>query len=118
MYFCCGSLENAMSHAEPEPSVRFAMNASFTKVPSGLNTWIRSFTRSQTYNKRSTERSAQCTGLRNCWAGGASAMAFILAGFRVEHNHAVIAVPVGDINFIRLFVDEGLRRQAQVLDII
>src|SRR5476649_2242196 len=72
MYFCCGSFENAMSHADPEPSVSLLKNASFTNVPSGLNTWMRSFTRSQTYNSRSTERSAQCTGFRNCCAGGAA----------------------------------------------
>ena len=32
---CSGSLENAMSQAEPEPNVFLAKNASLTKVPSG-----------------------------------------------------------------------------------
>ncbi len=48
MYFCAASFENAMSHAEPSPGVFFAMKTSFTNVPSGLKTWMRSFTRSQT----------------------------------------------------------------------
>src|SRR3954452_24804490 len=45
------------------------MNTSFTNVPSLRNTWMRSFTRSQTYTKPSFETITQCTVL-NCFDGG------------------------------------------------
>src|SRR5215217_9765896 len=71
MYFCCGSFENAISQTEPAAFVFFATNISLTYVPSERKTWIRSLTRSHTYTKPSLDGSAQCTGLRNCFAGGA-----------------------------------------------
>ena len=37
-----------MSQTEPERSVFFSKNASFTNVPSFRNTWMRSFARSHT----------------------------------------------------------------------
>ena len=72
MYFCSGSREKAMSHVDPSPSVRGAIRTSSTNVPSFWKTWIRSLGRSHTYTKPSSEGSAQCTGVRNCWMSGAS----------------------------------------------
>src|SRR2546421_23265 len=40
--------ENAMSQAEPEPSVFFAKKPSLTNLPSGVNTCRRSLARSHT----------------------------------------------------------------------
>ena len=48
MYFCAASFEKAMSHTEPSPRVFGLMRISFTNLPSFVNTWMRSFTRSQT----------------------------------------------------------------------
>ena len=36
----------------------------------------------------------------------------------VEHNNAMVAVSVGDVNFIGLRIDENLRGQPEILDII
>src|SRR6266853_1683189 len=74
MYFCCGSLEKAISQTDPAASVFFSWNTSFTKVPSVLKTWMRLLTRSQTYNKPSFASATQCTGLANCLLGGASGL--------------------------------------------
>src|SRR5689334_13845283 len=60
-----------MSHTEPSPRVAGSTNFSFTNLPLLSNTWMRSFGRSHTYSRPSTLGSAQCTGLRNCCAGGA-----------------------------------------------
>src|SRR5262245_61442723 len=73
-YFCCGSFENATSQIAPSPPVFFAMNTSFTNLPALVNTCSRLFTRSQTYTRLSTDKSEQCTGVRNCWAGGPSGL--------------------------------------------
>src|SRR4051794_21332621 len=59
-----------MSHTEPDLRVFLSKNASFTNVPSFLNTWTRSLTRSHTYTKPSFDTFAQCTVL-NCFDGGA-----------------------------------------------
>src|ERR1041384_396483 len=69
-YFCWGSFDNAISNVDPSTSVFFSTTTSFTNVPSVLNTWMRSFVRSQTYNNPSLASATQCTGVRNCWAGG------------------------------------------------
>ncbi len=61
-----------MSHTEPEPSVSGATKASRTKVPSRWKTWMRSLARSHAYTRPSWDTSAQCSGLRNCCAGGSS----------------------------------------------
>src|SRR4051812_22133209 len=71
MYFCCGSFEKAISQTEPAAFVFFATNISFTYVPSGGKTWLRSLTRSDTNPKPSLDGSAHCTGLRNWFGGGA-----------------------------------------------
>ncbi len=42
----------------------------------------------------------------------------VLARIRVKHDHAMIAVAVGDVHFIRLFIDERLSRQAQVFHVV
>src|SRR5215510_11685364 len=62
-----------MSHTDPDRSVFFSKNASFTKVPSLRNTCTRSFTRSHTYTNPSFETSAQCTVL-NCFEGGSDGL--------------------------------------------
>jgi len=98
-----------MSQAEPEPSVRLAMNPSFTKVPSGLNTWMRSFTRSQTYSKRSTKDRRNARGYGTVGEAAhrvvvalvrvvgdvavGAPVPFVFASIRVVDDHAVIAYP-------------------------
>src|SRR4029453_6176086 len=52
-YFCAASFVNARSKITPSPSVRLATCVSLTNVPSFLNTWMRSFTRSHTYTRPS-----------------------------------------------------------------
>ena len=42
----------------------------------------------------------------------------VLAGLGVEHDHAMVAVAVGDVHFIGLFVDKRLGRQPEVLDVV
>ena len=42
----------------------------------------------------------------------------VLAGVGVEHDDAVVAVAVGDVQLVGLLVDEGLRRQPEVLDVV
>src|SRR5262245_17890728 len=60
-----------MSHTDPSPNVLGAIRASLTNDPSFLNTWIRSFDRSQTYNRPSLLGSTQVTA-PNCCGGGES----------------------------------------------
>ena len=124
-----------MSQTDPSPSVFFATKTSFTKVPSGLNTWMRSLGRSQTYSRPSCESSAQCTGLRNCCAGGSvgivaaerrivglvavgAPVALVLAGLGIEDDDAVVAVAIGHVQFVGLRVDVHLGRALQVLDVV
>ncbi len=45
-------------------------------------------------------------------------MALVLAGIRIEHNHTMIAVAVGDVHLIRLLVDKRLGRQPQIFDVV
>src|SRR5207248_3028206 len=45
-------------------------------------------------------------------------VAFVLSGFRVIDDHAVIAVTVGDIQFICSLIDEQFRGALQVLRVI
>ena len=61
-----------MSHTEPSARVSFATQTSFTNLPSLVKIWTRSFGRSHTYTMPSFDRSAQCTGVRNCLAIGAA----------------------------------------------
>src|SRR5215831_13545491 len=42
----------------------------------------------------------------------------VFAGIRVKHNNTMVAVPVGDIDFICFFIDENLRWQPEVLNIV
>ncbi len=74
MNFCCGSFEKAMSQVDPSPSVFGETHASLTNLPSGVNTWIRSFDAIADVDQASFDISAQCTGVRNCCAGGASGL--------------------------------------------
>ena len=111
------------------------MNTSFTNVPSVLKTWMRSFARSQTYSRPSFARAAQCTGVAELLgrrivrivgrqlrvvrlvAVGAP-VPLVLAGIGVEHDHAVVAVAIGDVQFVGLRIDERLGRQPQILDVV
>src|ERR1700730_2728547 len=45
-------------------------------------------------------------------------MALIFSGVRVEYDHAMVAVTVGDVDFIRLGVDKSFGRQSEVRDIV
>jgi hypothetical protein len=45
-------------------------------------------------------------------------VSLVFAGIRVKHNHTMVAVPVGDVDFICFFIDENLRGQPKVLDIV
>ena len=45
-------------------------------------------------------------------------VAFVLAGLRVEHDHAMVAVAVGDIQFIGLGIDKSLGGQPQILEVV
>src|SRR4029434_9240604 len=42
----------------------------------------------------------------------------VLARIRVKYNHPMVAVPIGDINFIRLSIDENFCGQPQVLNVV
>ena len=105
------------------------------KLPSGLNTWMRSLTRSQTYSRLSCVSSAQCTGLRNCCSGRrvgivrarvgivglvpiGAPVPLVFAGIRVEHDHAMVPVTIGDVQFVGLGIDKRLGGPAQILDVI
>ena len=41
-----------------------------------------------------------------------------LPGIGVEHDDALVAVPVGDVQFVGLRIDEHLRRPFQVFDVV
>src|SRR6516165_9098185 len=97
MYFCCGSLEKAISQVEPSPSVRLLTHPSLRNLPSGVKTWMRSFTRSHTYTRRSFDISAQWTGVG------------------VDHGHAFVAVSVRNVGFVLFRVHEDLRDLSEVL---
>ena len=45
-------------------------------------------------------------------------MPFVFPGVRVIHNHAVVAVAVGDINLIGLLVYENFRRSSKILNVV
>ena len=45
-------------------------------------------------------------------------MTFVFAGVGVIHNHAMVAVAIGHVDFVCIFVDEDLRRPPQVLDVV
>ena len=107
------------------------MNTSFTNVPSVLNTWMRSLVRSQTYSSPSLASATPCTGVRNCWAGGSfgivrrelrvvglvavgAPVPLVLAGIRVEDDHAAVAVAVRDVQLVRLRIDQRLGRQPEI----
>src|SRR6266550_4466022 len=47
-----------------------------------------------------------------------SPMTFVLAGLGVVHDHAMVAIAIGDIDFIGVLVDKDLRGQPQVLDVV
>ena len=111
------------------------MNPSFTNVPSGLKTWIRSFARSQTYSKPSLESSAQCTGIAELLRGRSirivvakvgvvgfvavgAPVPLVLAGIGVEDDHAMVAVAVGDIHFVGLPCRRTSWPGPEVLDIV
>ena len=42
----------------------------------------------------------------------------VLAGVGVEHDDAMVAVAVGDVQLVGLLVDEGLGRQPQIRDVV
>ena len=86
-----------------------AMIASFTNVPSFLNTWIRSLPDRRRRRRPSNERSTQWTGLRNCCAGGAvrivrtetevvglvaigAPVTLLLAGLGVDHRDPLVEI--------------------------
>src|SRR5262245_59214092 len=43
---------------------------------------------------------------------------FVLAGLRVEHDDTMVAVPVGDVDLVGFLVDERLRGQTKVRDVV
>src|SRR5579883_2853719 len=45
-------------------------------------------------------------------------VALVLAGFGIEHDHAMIPVPVGNISLVGLRVDENLGGQPQIRDVV
>ena len=45
-------------------------------------------------------------------------MAFVLTGVGVEDDHAMVAVAVGDIEFVSLAIDEHLGGAFEIFDIV
>src|SRR4029453_8270570 len=45
-------------------------------------------------------------------------MALVLAGLGVEHDHAVIDVAVGDVQFVGVAIDDHVRRRAEVIRVV
>ena len=45
-------------------------------------------------------------------------MPLVLAGVGIEHDHAMVAIAIGDIQFIGLRIDERLRRQPQIVGVV
>ena len=96
---------------------------------------MRSLTRSQTYSSRSIDKigavhrvaellrrrrlrivAAEIDVVRLVAVG--APVPLVLAGVGVEHDHAVVAVAVGDVQLVGLLVDEGLRRQPEIVDVV
>jgi len=45
-------------------------------------------------------------------------MPLVLSGIGVEHDDALVAIPIGDVQFIRLRIDEHFRRSFQVFGVV
>src|SRR6516225_2711983 len=66
----------------------------------------------------------QCTGLRNCWTGGAGCIAIgapealHLAGIGVDHRDALVEIAVGDIGLVGLRIDPNLGGTAEILRVV
>src|SRR5262249_12298520 len=121
---CSGSLENAMSQAEPEPNVFLAKNASFTNVPSGRNTCTRSLVRSHVDQSvirplDTVHRVAELLRRRRfrivvsefgiVWPVAVSApIAFHLSGIGVDHGHALVEIAVRDVGLVGHRIDPDL----------
>ena len=45
-------------------------------------------------------------------------MPFVFAGVGVEHDHAMVAVAIGDVQLVGLRIDESLGRQPDIFDIV
>ena len=110
------------------------MNTCVTYLPSSVNTCTRLPPRSETYTRPSFDTRAACTGWTNCGAPCSSASGSAglgggvgrhvaegaphpleRAGVGVEHDHAPVAVAVGDEELVRLRVHERVRRLVEVL---
>ena len=109
------------------------MNTSLTNVPSGLNTWMRSLTRSQTYTQAvvrqigAVHRVAEVLDGRRCrivgaerrlssgWLAVGAPEPLHLAGRGVEHRDAAVEVAVSDVGLVGLGIDEDLRDAAEVV---
>ena len=107
-----------MSHTEPSPSVFFDDHASFTNLPSGVNTWMRSFDAvadvdeavvrqlgavhrgAELLRRRRVGIVAAEVGVVRLVAVGAP-VALELAGVGVDDGDALVAVAVGDVGLVR-----------------
>src|SRR5262249_48923383 len=45
-------------------------------------------------------------------------MPLVLAGLGVVHDDAMISIPISDVHFIRVLIDENLRRPPEVFDVV
>ena len=124
-----------MSHAEPEPSVRFAMNRflhegsvrledldpvvhAVTDIQQAIDGHIRAMHGvAELLGRRRIRVVFSEVGVVGLVPVGAP-VALVLAGIRVIHDHAMVAVTVGDVDLIGLLVDKRLGRQPQVLNVV